>query len=150
MSLFFFPFFQSLGAPTFQTLSTTNPLATVDRLVGTLLIHPVKTTNVLLRAEVNSDPCPDVQWQLNGTNITSSDGAFSFDNPCLDTSAISPYNFSLTILVLTKIYSGNYSAIFNNRYSTSSTLPEFFVTVPGMYVGASLPSISHSNFCVSG
>ena len=113
----------------------TNNMARSDRLVGTYIVGAVGTTNLPITVEVESDPCPQVQWSFNGTSISSTDPMYTFDQPCDDQSAQSPYTFQLTIANLTSANSGEYSATFDNGHNQPTPLPDLFVTVPGTYSG---------------
>lgn len=110
-------------------LNQSNPSTTNDLLVGTLIIRPFGTINQMIIATLDSDPCPFIQWSLNGTSIVN-DTIFSVSNPCADSSAQHPFNFTLTIANLTYATSGNYSATFSHS-AMSVTLPLLYVTVPG-------------------
>ena len=99
-----------------------------DRDFGVLLVKPEGTLNVDFFVRVESDPCPTVQWSLNGTSITNGSD-YIISNPCARGS--SPYTFILTIAKLTECTSGNYSAVFT-FLQTQVLLPKAFVTVPSV------------------
>ena len=108
--------------------------------MGSLLVSPINSTNLTLTAVVDSDPCPSVLWMFNGTDISADNLTYSFDDPCsLDSS--SPFTFNLTISTLNDQTSGFYSALFDNEFSALTILPDFFVTVPGMYAYEQLPDV---------
>lgn len=112
-----------------RPLDMTSAMATPDYIVGTVIIADPMTTNLVVTAVVASDPCPSVQWSFAGNDIN--EGAFySIFDPCRDSSATSPYTFTLTFARLTADFSGEYSAVFT-RLQSSVTLPPLIVTVPG-------------------
>ena len=106
-------------------------MAASDRIEGTVIVADSGTPNVTVVVEVASDPCPEVQWSINGTIITDNSANYFFNNPCGVNS--SPYNFTITIASLTLATSGQYSAVFSHL-AGSTTLPGLYVTVPGMYL----------------
>ena len=116
--------------PRFTPLTTTNSLAVEDRITGTLLVKPVNTKNVLINVEVYSLPCPAVQWQHNGQNISMDSALFTFDEPC-KANELPPYQFHFTIHQLGLVSSGNYSALFSNSKTPIRRLPNLYVTIPG-------------------
>lgn len=109
----------------------TNAGSMSDRIEGTVLVRPLDSMNVMVTAQVFSNPCPSVQWQFNGNNI-SADPLFTFNNPCANEANFSPYQFTLTITNLTETTSGSYRAVFDNQgFSSPQTLPSIYVTIPG-------------------
>ena len=122
-------------APVVSPLVMTNAdiMAVEDRLEGTVIVADPNTANLTVTARVTSDPCPTVQWSLQGDTIEANSNDFSFDNPCVAESPSSPYIFTLTIANLTAETSGQFSALFAH-FSASVTLPGFFVTIPGQSV----------------
>ena len=112
-------------------LTATNPTAVRDHIEGTVIVADSGTPNVIVVVEVASDPCPEVQWSINGTNITNGSADYFFNNPCGGNS--SPYNFTITIASLTLATSGQYSAVFSHL-AGSTTLPGLYVTIPCRYV----------------
>ena len=106
--------------------------ATNDRRVGTLLVREVESM-VELSVYVEADPCPNSPiWTFNGT-IVSDGNNYSFNNPCDDLSAPSPFLYTLTVNSLTSETSGEYSANFSNL-AGQNTLPKTYITIPGVCV----------------
>ena len=122
----------NIETPTIEPLTSTNALAVADRIEGTVLVLPFNTTDLVLRVLLDSNTCPNIQWQFNGENVTTTNTAFSFNDPCADDNNFSPYDFNFTIANLTSATSGSYSALFNNEFSTVVYLPAFYVTIPGI------------------
>jgi len=115
----------------FASLVKTNSFAVQDRIKGTLVVLPLDSRDVTVFVEVFSHPCPSVQWQFNGNNISMENTLYSFNNPCNMKATISSYFFNLTISNLWLGSSGDYSALFNNGFSRVQRLPSLYVTVPG-------------------
>ncbi len=113
----------------------TNLGAVKDRFKGTLLVFPFNSRDVTVFVEVLSRPCPSVQWQFNGINVSMEHPLFSFNNPCNNKANFSPYEFNFTISNLFLESSGNYSALFNNDgFSRVQRLPQLYITVPGKFI----------------
>ena len=113
-----------------ESLLRTNPGAVDDQLVGTLIVQPENTTNLVVTVTLISDPCPTVQWSFNSADI-SNGPVYQMADPCLDVAAQSPYTYTLTIAEINSTTSGEYSAVFSHS-GGSTTLPRLYVTVPGM------------------
>ena len=95
-----------------------------------MLVAASSGRSVVVFAIVTADPCPTVQWRLNGTNIRASD-VYSIYDPCSATPAGgTAYYFSLTITTTTET-AGIYNGILSNSAGTTS-IPDVFVTPPGM------------------
>ena len=102
---------------------------TNDRCLGTLILKEVGST-VELPVYVKANPCPDTfQWLHNNSRL-SNGTEYSFSNPCDDSSASSPFLYTLTINNLTSETSGNYSANFSNSAGNDSS-PTVYIAVPG-------------------
>ena len=114
--------FLSPARPSIVPLVMTNPTATMDRIVGTLLVANPGIKNVAVTVVVNSDPCPSVEWSFASSPIPQS------ANPC---SGVSPFTFTLTIGVLLANNSGEYYATFDNGFGGVAQLPNLVVSVPG-------------------
>ena len=116
-------------------LTVTNDLAQSDELVGTIIIVPDGTANLVVEARVTAVPCPDVQWSFNGVNISNEDPMYTVRQPCSDSSfssaSGSEHLFALTIATVNTFTSGDYSAVFSNFFG-SGLLPGLVVTIPGM------------------
>ena len=85
---------------------------------------------VTLFAVVTADPCPTIEWRLNGSAV-SNGGNYRIVNPCSSAPAgTASYNFTLTITV-NAATAGTYTATFTNAAGTVN-VPEVFVTPPGM------------------
>ena len=112
------------------TASSSDDLTT-DRNIGKpVLVATGSGRSALLFAVVTADPCPSVQWGVNGTNIRANDVYQTYDS-CPTSPAGSPsYYFSLIITVTTET-AGTYSAILTNAAGTTE-VPDVFVTPPGM------------------
>ena len=84
---------------------------------------------VTLYAEVAADPCPTIQWSLNGSAVISG-GDYLIGNPCSNSPAgTTSFNFTLTITA-TSVTAGTYNAALNNPAGTTE-VPDVFVTPPG-------------------
>lgn len=116
--------FLTAARPSIVPLVMTNPMATTDRRVGTLLVANPGTRNVKVTVAVNSDPCPSVEWTFAGSPIPQRANA----NPCR---GVSPFTFTLTIGILRTNNSGKYSAIFNNSFGGVIQLPSLVISIPG-------------------
>lgn len=121
------------AAPTIQPLIMTNDMAVEDQLLGTLIVAHSGTANLVITIIVTSDPCPTVQWRLDGVVITA-DANYIFGTPCGASEAVSPFMLTLTIGNHTLATSGEYSATVAN--SAGSTAASIHVTVPGKRSGA--------------
>ena len=88
---------------------------------------------VVLSVYAEADPCPNTPiWTFDGTVITTGD-SYTFNNPCTDLSASSPFLYTLTVNNLTSETSGEYSANFSNL-AGQITLPKTYITIPGVCV----------------
>ena len=104
---------------------------TVDSIIGErLLVAPTVGGQVTLFAVVTADPCPTIQWRVNGSAI-SSGGDYMIDDPCPSVGSLAspPFNFTLTITVNPGTR-GLYDATLTYPAGTSN-VPEVFVTPPG-------------------
>lgn len=105
-------------------------MATTDHLVGSLIIQPSGTTNLVISLVVNFDPCPDVVWSFEGTPITEANVDYVLGSSCdIGSSVDANYTFKLTIVTLTEATSGQYSAELSNV--GGSTIASTYVTLPG-------------------
>ena len=103
---------------------------TVDSIIGKpLLVAPSVGDQVILFAVVTADPCPTIQWKLNGSAV-SNGGNYTIGNPCSSAPAgTTSFNFTLTITT-NSATAGTYNATFTNAAGTKN-VPDVFVTPPG-------------------
>ena len=104
--------------------------AVSDRDLGVLI---VKDSGSIVNFSVNviADPCPNVTWINNGTNLGPSSEIFTHNNPCVSADARSP-NWTFTLNVaLTAATSAHYSASFSNIAGNTQS-PLVYITIPGM------------------
>ena len=115
-----------LAKPAVSISSSAN--LTVDSIIGKpLLVAPIVEGQVTLFAVVTADPCPTIQWRLNGSAVSND----TIGNPCSDSPAgTTVFNFTLTITA-TAVTTGTYSATLTNPAGTAN-VPDVFVTPPGM------------------
>ena len=98
----------------------------VDPIIGErLLVAPSVGGQVVLFAVVTADPCPTIQWRVNGTAI-SNGGNYRISNPCSSAGLV---NLTLTITA-NAATRGLYDATITNP-ARSRTVPDVFVTPPG-------------------
>ena len=111
------------------SLSSSDDL-TVDSIIRKpLLVAPSVGAEVILYAEVTADPCPSIQWRLNGSAV-SNGGNYIIGNPCSSAPAgTTTFNFTLTITANTET-AGTYNAILINPAGRANT-SDVFVTPPG-------------------
>ena len=87
--------------------------------VGWVIAKP-DGEDALLRIEVTADPCPNVTWMVNGTEINFVNNMQQISSdPCLNGTA-EPYNFIPNITDETVSF-GGYSAYFENRAGNLTT-----------------------------
>ena len=115
----------------FAVLGTSSQNLTVDSDLGKpLLVAPRVGGQVTLFAVVTADPCPTIQWRLNGSAISHDDAGYIIDNPCGSLGSHTSFNFTLTITA-TSATAGTYNATLTNAAETRE-VPDVFVTPPGM------------------
>ena len=131
--------------PVVTNLTTNKGMATSDYMVGYYIVASLNASNVTVTVDVTSDPCPTVQWSINGTNIsddspdyssingTNIDDYYIYNDPCQNGSSSSSYSFTITIASLTPATSGSYSAVFSHPFG--STFLHMVITIPGMFHG---------------
>ena len=111
----------------------------MDRKLG----KPLSVSNsdgeqVTLFAVVTADPCPTIQWRLNGSAVSDGEN-YEISDPCSGAPAgTTSFNFSLTITV-TSATTGTYNATLTNAAETTE-VPDVFVTPPGSCAGSLLLS----------
>ena len=109
---------------------SSSQLLTVDTIIEKPLLVALSVGGqVTLFVEVIADPCPSIQWRLNGTAV-SNGGNYIIGNPCFSAPDGTTFNFILTITA-TAVTSGTYSATLTNQVGTAN-VPDVFVTPPGM------------------
>ena len=127
-------YFASLPSALFAVLGTSSQNLTVDRDLGRpLLVAPRVGGQVTLFAVVTADPCPTIQWRLNGSAISQSNPGYTIGNPCGSLGShtgTTSFNFTITITATSAI-AGTYNAILTNAARTRE-VPDVFVTPPGV------------------
>ena len=122
----------------FPVIQRRNDTTIEDPIVGTLILTPLGTSNLIITIVVTSDPCPTVQWRLHGVEISGdSISPYLFNDPCSDSEAVSPFTFTLSIWVVTLNTSGQYTAIFTNYEIAEARI---YVTVPGKKIATGFES----------
>lgn len=111
--------------PSVVPLLTTNRFARADRKDGILFVTSPGRA-VKITAIVKSDPCPTVQWSLDGSTLVIGSN-YTLRSLCDN----SPYTFTLVITDLRLQYSGRYTAVFDNGYGGITSIPGIVITVPG-------------------
>lgn len=106
-------------------------LAFNDRDLGALIVQQNATT-VNFYIDVVADPCPEIIWFFNGTQLGPSNSTFTYSNACADAVQGSSPNWRFTLdVVLTEDTSGSYTARFTNIAGTTELpIPAYF-TIPG-------------------
>ena len=102
-----------------------------------LLVAPTDGGDAVLFAVVTADPCPTVQWTVNGTAVSGV--GYTLNNPCSSPPGTNSFNFTLTITA-TSVRTGTYSATLTNPAGTEN-VPPVFVTPPGMLTTAASQGI---------
>ena len=104
-----------------------------DRDLGALIVQENGTT-VNFFVDIVADPCPDVMWFFNGTQLGPSNATFTYNNACAAGDARSPnWRFTLTVAPLTAETSGSYTASFSNIAGTTQLQTPAYFTIPGKY-----------------
>ena len=93
-----------------------------------LLVAPSDGGNAILFAVVTADPCPTIQWMVNGSAVSGA--GYTLNNPCSSPAGTTSFNFTLTITA-TSSRTQTYNAILTDPAGTQN-VPEVFVTPPGM------------------
>ena len=113
--------------------SSSSDIHTMDTGIGLpLLVAPTDGGNAVLFAVVTADPCPTIQWTVNGSDIGSA--GYALNNPCSSPAGTTSFNFTLTITA-TSARTGTYAATIMNRAGSQNVMP-VFVTPPGMVTTA--------------
>ena len=104
--------------------SSSSDIYAMDIGIGLpLLVAPTDGGNVVLFAVVTGDPCPSIQWTVNGSDITSG-GGYTPNNPCFSPAGTTSFNFTLTIAA-TSARTGTYSATLMNQAGRQTVMPVF-------------------------
>ena len=108
--------------------ASSSDIYTMDTGIGLpLLVAPSDGGNAVLFAVATADPCPSIQWRLNGTAVSGV--GYTLNNPCFSPPGTTSFNFTLTITA-TSVRTGTYSATLTNPAGTVN-VPPVFVTPPG-------------------
>ena len=100
-----------------------------------LLVAPTDGGDAILFAVVTAaDPCPTIQWRLNGTAVSGV--GYTLNDPCFSPPGTTSFNFTLAITA-TSARTGTYTAILTNPAGTVN-VPLVFVTPPGMLTTAGI------------
>ena len=104
-----------------------------DPDIGVLFVLNSSST-VRLSVDILADPCPSVEWSLNGTALDPSNNTIiTYNNPCIEGAGSSlVWTYTLNV-VLTSDTSGQYLANFTNIAGTVF-LPKTYLTVPGRLI----------------
>jgi hypothetical protein len=101
-----------------------------DRDLGALIVQD-NGTIINFWVDVVADPCPDIIWLFNGTQLGPSNETFTYNNPCLNAVEGSSPNWRFTLdVMLTDGTSGSYTATFTNIAGTTPLLPPAYFTIP--------------------
>ncbi len=102
-----------------------------DRDLGALIVQE-NATVVNFWVDVRADPCPDIVWFFNGTQLGPTNETFTYNNPCLNAMEGSSPNWRFTLdVMLTEETSGSYTATFTNLAGTTTLEPSAYFTIPG-------------------
>ena len=118
--------------------SSSSDIHAMDTGLGLpLLVAATDGGDAVLFAVVTADPCPTIQWMVNGSNIGRA--GYTLNNPCSSPPGTTSFNFTLTITA-TSVRTGTYSATLTNPAGTVN-VPPVFVTPPGMLTVAASQGI---------
>ena len=108
------------------------PIEVVPYNFMELLAFNDRATTVNFYIDVVADPCPEIIWFFNGTQLGPSNSTFTYSNACADAVQGSSPNWRFTLdVVLTEDTSGSYTARFTNIAGTTELpIPAYF-TIPG-------------------
>ena len=113
--------------------SSSSDIHAMDTGIGLpLLVAPTDGGNAVLYAVVTADPCPTIQWMVNGSAVSGA--GYILNNPSSSPSGTTSFNFTLTIAA-TSARTGTYTATVMNRAGSQNVMP-VFVTPPGMLTTA--------------
>ena len=109
--------------------SSSSDIHAVDIGIGLpLLVAPSVGGDAILFAVVSADPCPTIEWRVNGTAIGSA--GYTLNNPCSSPAGTTSFNFTLTIAA-TSSRTGRYTAVLTNP-AGAQNVDAVFVSPPGM------------------
>ena len=113
--------------------SSSSDIYAMDTGIGLpLLVAPSDGGDAILFAVVTTDPCPSIQWTVNGSAATGV--GYTTNNPCSSPAGTTSFNFTLTIAATTA-RTGTYTATLTNPARTVN-MPPVFVTPPGVHTTA--------------
>ena len=92
-----------------------------------LLVAATDGGDVILFAVLTADPCPTIQWMVNGSAVSGA--GYTLNNPCSSPAGTTSFNFTLTITA-TSPRTGRYAATLMNPAGSQAVMP-VFVTPPG-------------------
>ena len=122
------PYFFSSSSEIMAVSSSSSDTHTMDIGIGLpLLVAPTDGGNAVLFAVVTADPCPTIQWMVNGSAVSGA--GYTTNNPCSSPAGTTSFNFTLTITA-TSARTGTYAATLINRAGSRNVMP-VFVTPPG-------------------
>ena len=109
--------------------SSSSDIHAIDIGLGLpLLVAPSDGGNAVLFAVVTADPCPTIEWRVNGTAVSGA--GYTLNNPCSSPAGTTSFNFTLTITA-TSARIGTYTAVLTNP-AGSRNVDAVFVSPPGM------------------
>ena len=122
--------FSDLEPPEIQPYNFTELDAFDDRELGALIVRP-NNSALIFSVDVVADPCPSVNWTINGTYLRASE-VISFNDPCKERASDLAWTFMLNVTI-TSATSGSYSANISNIGGTTQ-LPKLYITIPGTII----------------
>ena len=121
-------YFLFLSSVIMAVSSSSSDVNAMDTGIGLpLLVAATDGGNAVLFAVVTADPCPSIQWTVNGSNIGSA--GYTLNTPCASPAGTTSFNFTLTIAA-TSARTGTYAATLTNPAGSQIVMP-VFVTPPG-------------------
>ena len=109
--------------------SSSSDIHAIDIGLGLpLLVAPSDGGNAVLFAVVTADPCPTIEWRVNGSAVSGV--GYTENNPCNSPAGTTSFNFTLTIAA-TSATAGRYTAVLTNR-AGAQNVDVVFVSPPGM------------------
>ena len=113
-----------------------------DRDLGALIVQD-NATNINFWVDVMADPCPEVTWLFNGTQLGPSNEMFTYNDPCRNAvQGSSPYwRFNLVVMLMDRT-SGSYTATFTNIAGITTLPTPAYFTIPGTCIVNAVYSLS--------